>query len=204
MTITVYGADWCEDTRRSLRHLRRLGVPHRYVNIDEDLAALERAKAMNGGQRRTPIIDLGVGGTPLIEPDNSSLNEALVELQMLTQEDLHERLAIQNVGDTERIVRTGGGLVLLIFAGLAPRAIRRPLRLAGAIVALTGTSGWCPVFHYSGVTSLGGPADRPEESDRRTWLAPRRDVLPTSSHHESNDDQPPQPRDHGLRPLSVR
>ncbi len=35
--ITVYGADWCEDTRRSLRHLRRLGVAHRYVNIDEDL-----------------------------------------------------------------------------------------------------------------------------------------------------------------------
>ena len=26
--IIVYGADWCEDTRRSLRHLRRLGVPH--------------------------------------------------------------------------------------------------------------------------------------------------------------------------------
>ena len=38
--ITVYGADWCEDTRRSLRHLRRLGVPHRYENVDEDLDAL--------------------------------------------------------------------------------------------------------------------------------------------------------------------
>jgi glutaredoxin len=35
--ITVYGTDWCEDTRRSLRHLRRLGVPHRYRNVDDDL-----------------------------------------------------------------------------------------------------------------------------------------------------------------------
>lgn len=31
--ITVFGADWCEDTRRSLRHLRRLGVPHQYLNV---------------------------------------------------------------------------------------------------------------------------------------------------------------------------
>ena len=40
--IIVYGADWCEDTRRSLRHLRRLGVAHRYLNVDEDLDALEQ------------------------------------------------------------------------------------------------------------------------------------------------------------------
>src|SRR5205814_1675557 len=45
--ITVYGADWCEDTQRSMRHLRRLGVPYRYINIDEDLDALARAKALN-------------------------------------------------------------------------------------------------------------------------------------------------------------
>ena len=58
--ITVYGADWCEDTRRSQRLLRRLHVPHRYVNIDDDLDGLERAKALNHGQRRTPTIDLGL------------------------------------------------------------------------------------------------------------------------------------------------
>ena len=67
--ITVYGADWCEDTRRSQRLLRRLHVPHRYVNIDDDLDGLERAKALNHGQRRTPTIDLGLGGEALVEPD---------------------------------------------------------------------------------------------------------------------------------------
>ena len=52
--ITVYGADWCEDTRRSLRHLRRLGVAHHYHNVDEDLDALNQASSINGGVRRTP------------------------------------------------------------------------------------------------------------------------------------------------------
>ena len=72
--ITVYGADWCEDTRRSLRLLRRLHVPHRYVNIDDDS---RRPRAREGAQptaqRRTPTIDLGVGGQALVEPDNDTL-----------------------------------------------------------------------------------------------------------------------------------
>ncbi len=171
--ITVYGADWCEDTRRSLRHLRRLGVPYRYLNIDEDLDALDRAKALNNGERRTPTIDLGVGGRALVEPENDELTGALVELQMLTNETARERMAVQNVGDVERVVRTGAGLTLIVLADSAPRALRPLMRLAGAVVAVSGVSGWCPIYHYAGVTSLDGPADRPNEAVRRTWLAPR-------------------------------
>src|SRR4051794_18377995 len=101
--IIVYGADWCEDTRRSLRHLRRLGVRHRYLNVDEDLEALAKATLLNGGERRTPTIDLGVGGPPLLEPGNDALTEALVELEMLTTEAARDRLEVQNVGDLERV-----------------------------------------------------------------------------------------------------
>ncbi|HVL68233.1 MAG TPA: DUF2892 domain-containing protein [Vicinamibacterales bacterium] len=173
--ITVYGADWCEDTRRSLRHLRRLGVPHRYINIDEDAEALAEAKALNGGKRRTPAIDLGVGGTALIEPENDTLSEALVELQMLTQEDLQERLAVQNVGDAERAVRSGAGAAMLAAAGVVPAPLKWPVRLAGGFMLVTGVTGWCPLYHASGVTSLDGPGDRPAEARRRTWLA-RRDT----------------------------
>lgn len=171
--ITVYGADWCQDTRRSLRHLRRLGVVHRYVNIDEDLEALERAKALNSGMRRTPTIDLGAGGSALVEPGNDTLTGALVELEMLTQDDVRERLAIQNVGDAERVIRAGVGLAMIVAAGAAPRALKWPLRLAGAIAALSGVSGWCPVYHVSGITSLNGPGDRPDEAERTAWLAAR-------------------------------
>ncbi len=171
--ITVYGADWCEDTRRSLRHLRRLAVPHRYVNIDEDLEALERAKRLNAGRRRTPTIDLGVGGPALIEPDNDTLTAALVELDMLTGDEARDRLAVQNVGDLERVGRTMAGLLLAGVARRAPRAVKWPLALAGGVVALSGVTGWCPAYHLAGVTSLDGPGDRPDEAARREWLAPR-------------------------------
>ena len=172
--ITVYGADWCEDTSRSLRHLRRLGIAHRYLNVDEDLDALTRAAAFNGGSRRTPTIDLGVGGPPLVEPDNDALTGALVELDMLTQEDAHERLGVQNVGDLERVIRGGAGTALVLASAVAPRAARWPLRLAGSIVALSGIAGWCPGYHAAGMTSIGGPGDRPDEAHRSTWVAARR------------------------------
>jgi glutaredoxin len=171
--ITVYGADWCEDTRRSLRHLRRLGVAHRYHNVDESLDALDRATSLNGGIRRTPTIDLGLGGGPLVEPENDTLTGALVEVEMLSQDEAHERLGVQNVGDVERIGRTVAGLALVIAAAASPRALRWPLGLLGAGVALSGISGWCPAYRYARVTSLGGPGDRPDEALRREWLRPR-------------------------------
>ena len=174
--ITVYGADWCEDTRRSQRLLRRLHVPHRYVNIDDDLDGLDRAKALNRGQRRTPTIDLGLGGEALVEPDNETLSAALVEREMLTLEQAHERLAIQNIGDVERVARTTIGAALLAGAAAVPRHLRWPLRLAGVFAAATGIAGWCPAYSAAGVTSLGGPGDRPDEAERVGWLAARAGV----------------------------
>jgi glutaredoxin len=171
--ITVYGADWCEDTRRSLRHLRRLSVAHRYLNIDEDLDALDRAQALSDGQRRTPTIDLGLHGPALVEPDNDTLTGALVEMKMLTQEEARDRMGVQNIGDVERVVRTIAGVAILAGASAAPRFARRSLALFGAFVGLTGVSGWCPAYHYTGVTSLGGPGDRPEEAVREAWIVPR-------------------------------
>jgi len=168
--ITVYGADWCEDTRRSRRHLRRLGVAHLYENIDEDFDALERATALNGGVRRTPTIDLGVGGAALVEPDNDTLMGALVEIEMLTHEQARERLDVQNVGDVERIGRTMGGLAILALGSAAPRPMRWSARVLGAGIALTGITGWCPFYHSTGLTSLGGPGDRPDEATRERWL----------------------------------
>jgi glutaredoxin len=185
--ITVYGADWCEDTHRSQRLLRRLHVPYHYINIDEDLDGLERAKALNHGQRRTPTIDVGMGGQPLVEPDNDTLTAALIERQMLTQDEAHERLGLQNVGDVERVARTTAGLALVAVAGAAPRSLRWPLRIAGLITAATGVTGWCPAYHSAGVTSLGGPGDRPDEAERREWIGPRRETARATG---TDEDQP--------------
>ena len=172
--ITVYGADWCDDTRRSLRHLRRLGVAHHYRNIDEDSQALNRVRALNpaaGAERRTPIVDLGLGGRALVEPDNETLTAALIEREMLTTEDADERMRVQNVGDLERAVRTVAGILLFsAFAG-SRRSTKWLVRTTGALIAMSGISGWCPLYQLAGVTSLGGPADRPDEAIRRRWLA---------------------------------
>ena len=174
--ITVYGADWCEDTRRSQRLLRRLHVPYHYLNIDEDLDALDCAKALNQGERRTPTIDLGLGGAALVEPDNETLTAALLEREMLTREQAHERLGLQNVGDLERVARTTAGLSIVAVAGVAPRSLRWPLRLLGLATAATGVSGWCPAYFSAGLTSIGGPGDRPDEAERDEWVTPRAQV----------------------------
>ena len=168
--IRVYGADWCEDTRRSLRHLRRLHVPHEYLNIDENSSALERAMALNGGKRRTPTVDLGVEGTALVEPSNDTLTGALVELAMLTRDEAYERMGVQNVGDIERAVRATAGAAILGLGALVPRGSRWPLSLAGLFVGVTGLLGWCPAYHAAGMTSIGGPGDRPDESERDQWI----------------------------------
>jgi glutaredoxin len=170
--ITVYGTNWCEDTRRSLRLLRRLGVPHRYQNVDEDLDALARATSLNGGGRRTPTIDLGLGGGPLVEPTNDTLTGALVEVDLLSRGQADESLGVQNVGDVERAGRALAGLAIVAAGSGAPRGLQWPIRLLGVGVALTGLSGWCPAYHLARVTSLGGPGDRPDEATRATWLTP--------------------------------
>jgi glutaredoxin-related protein len=179
--IIVYGADWCEDTRRSSRHLRRLHVPYRYVNIDEDLDGLARALSLNGGRRRTPTIDLGLGGSALVEPDNDTLTGALLEIEMLTREEARERLIVQNVGDAERVVRSGAGMLIAAAGATAPRGARWPFMLFGLALAATGFTGWCPLYHYNGVSSLGGPGDRPDEAERSGWLTRRADGVPRAA-----------------------
>jgi glutaredoxin len=173
---TLYGAGWCEDTRRTRRLLRRLGVRHRYRDVDEDLDALDRATTLNQGVRRTPVVT--IGSDVFVEPSNSAMTEALLEHGLLTREEVAERLHLQNVGDFERVIRVSSGLLVLASQRQAPSMLRGLLTLTGAGLVLTGVFGWCPVFHAKGVSSLNGPGDRPDEAERQTWLRPgRRDEL---------------------------
>ena len=45
-------------------------VPHQYINIDDSLDGLARAKQLTGAKRCTPIVDLAMGGQALVEPSN--------------------------------------------------------------------------------------------------------------------------------------
>ena len=168
--LTVYGADWCEDTQRALRHLRRLGVAYSYENVDRDPEALGRAKALNDGKRRTPTID--VDGTTLVEPTNTALTAALEQRHLVSREQVERYMRVYNVGDLERGLRVGGGLLTIALAMRMKSAWKWPVAAWGAFEALSGALGSCPVYTAMGVTSLAGPGDRPQEAERTSWVAP--------------------------------
>jgi mycoredoxin len=166
--ITVYGADWCEDTQRAMRHLRRLGVMYTYRNVDASPEALEEAQALNNGRRRTPTID--VDGETLVAPGNAVLTRALIERGQITPAEVSGRLTARNVGDLDRAVRLGGGLFNLVLAWKVGRRFGWPIAVLGACEVLTGAIGWCPVYAVAGISSLAGPLDRPREAERNAWF----------------------------------
>jgi mycoredoxin len=75
--VKVYGADWCEDTRRTREYLDRLGVQYRYVNIEQDESAAAWVRERNGGKERKPTVD--IAGQVLSTPTDHELTSALRE-----------------------------------------------------------------------------------------------------------------------------
>ena len=75
--VTIYGAMWCKDTRRSRALLDRRQIDYTWVDVDEHSVASDWAAAQNNGQRRIPVIAVGVPGPILIEPSDDELDGAL-------------------------------------------------------------------------------------------------------------------------------
>lgn len=73
--VKVYGADWCGDTRRSLKHLDSLGVSYDYIDVEQDAQASEWVKEQNDGKERKPTIK--IGEQVLSVPSNQQLESAL-------------------------------------------------------------------------------------------------------------------------------
>lgn len=68
--VTVYGADWCVDCRRSRRYLEATGTPFRWVDLATDPAAEALLNA--AGYRAIPVVVTPVGQV-LVEPSNDEL-----------------------------------------------------------------------------------------------------------------------------------
>jgi glutaredoxin len=73
--ITIYGADWCEDTNLTRAHLDSLQVPYQYVNVEHDDQAADWVKRQNDGKQKTPTIKLP--DLVLSVPSNAQLDAAL-------------------------------------------------------------------------------------------------------------------------------
>ena len=80
MNVRIFGADWCKDTRRSLKLLDSLGVAYEYVNIQDDDAASQWVKEQNDGKEIKPTILLG--DRVLAAPADRELENAVRESQV--------------------------------------------------------------------------------------------------------------------------
>lgn len=71
-TITVYGADWCPDCRRSKKFLQENSIPFKWVDTEADKAAEDFVRHLNNGRRVIPTI-MFKDGTILTEPSDEEL-----------------------------------------------------------------------------------------------------------------------------------
>src|SRR5258708_2181408 len=74
--ITVYGAPWCPDCRRSKKFLAEQLVRYNWVDIDENAEGRGFVEAKNNGKRIIPTI-VFEDGSFLVEPTNAELASKL-------------------------------------------------------------------------------------------------------------------------------
>jgi len=80
--ITMYGAQWCGDCRRSQRLLNELGVEYSYRNIEEVPGAADKVVEINGGMQSIPVVTFS-DGTHLTEPSDPDLRKKLESLGLI-------------------------------------------------------------------------------------------------------------------------
>jgi mycoredoxin len=78
--ITMYGAEWCSDCRRSKKLLDELGVDYRYVDLEVEVAAADEARAISG-RSSIPLI-VFPDGSHFVEPTDADLQEKVEALQL--------------------------------------------------------------------------------------------------------------------------
>ena len=75
-TITVYGAPWCPDCKRSKQFLGEHQIPYKWVDIEKDKAGEQFVVRTNNGKRIIPTI-IFPDGSFLVEPSNAELGAKL-------------------------------------------------------------------------------------------------------------------------------
>lgn len=79
--ITMYGAEWCGDCRRSKAFLDGHEVEYEYVDLEEHPEAAEVAQSI-AGRKNIPVISFP-DGTFAVEPSDADLRNKLQELGAL-------------------------------------------------------------------------------------------------------------------------
>lgn len=74
--LTVYGAYWCPDCRRTKKFLGEQFVPYDWVDIEQNEAGEAYVMELNGGKRIIPTVVFD-DGSFLVEPSNAELARKL-------------------------------------------------------------------------------------------------------------------------------
>ncbi|TDN90838.1 glutaredoxin domain-containing protein [Microbacterium sp. BK668] len=80
-TITMFGAEWCGDCRRTKRQLDELGVPYRYVDLMTDPDAADVAREISG-RTNIPVV-VYPDASHHVEPSNADVESKLRELAII-------------------------------------------------------------------------------------------------------------------------
>lgn len=73
--ITMFGAEWCSDCRRSKRLLDSLGVDYDYIDLEAVENGADRAKAISG-RTQIPVV-VFPDGEHFVEPTDAALRAKL-------------------------------------------------------------------------------------------------------------------------------
>lgn len=74
--VTLFGAGWCTDCRRTTAWLTRHRVPFTIFDTDADQAARALATLVSGGRNNIPVL-VAPDGTVLVEPTTRELAATL-------------------------------------------------------------------------------------------------------------------------------
>jgi mycoredoxin len=76
--LTMFGAEWCRDCRRSKKLLDGLGVEYDYVDLESVPDGADRALAISG-RTQIPVI-VFADDTHMVEPSDADVRAKLTEL----------------------------------------------------------------------------------------------------------------------------
>ena len=79
--ITMFGADWCRDCRRTKSQLDALGVGYEYIDLETDPGAAEVAREISG-RTNIPVV-VYPDATHHVEPSNDDVAAKLRELSLI-------------------------------------------------------------------------------------------------------------------------
>ena len=80
-TLTLFGADWCIDCRRTKKQLDELGVSYDYIDLLADPNAADVAREISG-RTSIPVV-VYPDASHHVEPSNADVEAKLRELALI-------------------------------------------------------------------------------------------------------------------------